>query len=212
MTALLKFSRAVDALNCRIGAWVGWLVLVAVLVSAGNAIVRKTFNVSSNAWLEVQWLAFSMVFLLCASWTLHDNEHIRIDIVSNMLPKRWRDWIDVIGHALYLIPVALVMVVTGWPFFLRSFLQNELSPNAGGLVVWPAKFLVPLAFALLLLQGVSELIKRVAVMRGAIRDPHAVHGYSAASEVERLMMALADEEAVKRAAGLAVKPNAARPE
>ncbi len=200
MTALLKFSRAVDAVNRRLGIWIAWMILVAVLVSAGNATVRKIFNMSSNAWLEVQWLLFSAVFLLCASWTLRDNEHIRIDIVSNMASKRTRDWIDIVGHTLFLIPVSLVMVVTGWPFFLRSFLQNEQSSNAGGLAVWPGKFLVPLAFALLLAQGVSELIKRIAIMRGMMEDPHAATGHPAISEAERLLLALADEAAAKLAA------------
>jgi TRAP-type mannitol/chloroaromatic compound transport system permease small subunit len=209
MTTLLRFSRAVDAANRWLGTWIAWMILVAVLVSAGNATVRKVFNTSSNAWLEIQWLLFSAVFLLCASWTLRDNEHIRIDIVSNMASKRTRDWIEVIGHALFLIPVTLVMVATGWPFFLRSFLQNEQSSNAGGLLVWPAKFLVPLGFALLLAQGVSELIKRVAIMRGLMEDPHTAAGHAAAAaEAERLVAALAEEAAAR----LAAKPPAARPD
>jgi len=199
MAALLTLSRGIDAFNRWLGNWIAWLLLVAVLVSAGNAIARKAFNVSSNSWLEVQWLLFSAVFLFCASWTLQDNEHIRIDIVSNLLSKRKRDWIDVIGHVFYLIPVTAVMVATGWPFFVKSFLLNEQSTNAGGLAVWPAKLLIPIAFALLFVQGISELIKRIAIMQGLIEDKHAAVGHHAAAEAEaeRLRLAL-EEEARKK--------------
>jgi len=190
LEGLLKLSRAIDAVNLRIGKWVAWLVVAAVLVSAVNATVRKLFDTSSNAWLELQWYLFSVVFLLCASWTLMVNEHIRIDIVNNLLPKRLRNWIDVIGHAFFLLPFCVVMIATGWPFFLASWRVNEVSTNAGGLLVWPIKFFVPFAFFLLFLQGISELIKRIAVMRGVIPDPYAGSGSSAEAEAQELIKAL----------------------
>lgn len=187
MSGLLALSRAIDAVNYRIGKWVAWFVVAAVLVSAANATIRKLFDTSSNAWLELQWYLFAAVFLLCASWTLMVNEHIRIDIVNNAFPKRLRNWIDVIGHIFFLIPFTLVMIVTGWPFFLASWRVNEVSTNAGGLLVWPIKFLVPLAFVLLFFQGISELIKRIAVMRGLIPDPYVGGGSSAEAEVQELI-------------------------
>ena len=190
MRGLLALSRAVDAVNSRIGKWVAWLVVAAVLVSAANATIRKVFDTSSNAWLELQWYLFSAVFLLCASWTLMANEHIRIDIVNNFLPKRLRNWIDVAGHLLFLTPFTLVMIVTGLPFFLASWRVNEVSSNAGGLLVWPVKLLVPVAFVLLFFQGISELIKRIAVMRGEIPDPYVGGGSSAEAEAHELIKAL----------------------
>jgi TRAP-type mannitol/chloroaromatic compound transport system permease small subunit len=190
LNGLLALSRAIDAVNIRIGKWVAWLVVVAVVISAGNAIIRKVFDTSSNSWLELQWILFSAVFLLCASWTLIANEHIRIDIVNTMFPKRVRDWIDVFGHLFFLLPFTLVMIVTGWPFFLASWRVNEQSVNAGGLAQWPAKFLVPLAFFLLFFQGISELIKRIAVIRGAIPDPYAHREHPAEAEVKELLQAI----------------------
>jgi TRAP-type mannitol/chloroaromatic compound transport system permease small subunit len=171
--ALLPASRQIDAFNQRLGKWVSWLILAMVLISATNATVRKVFDTSSNAWLELQWVLFSMVFLLCSPWTLLVNEHIRIDIVNNMLPKQVRNTIDLVGHALFLLPLSLLMAVTGLPFFLRSYRINEQSMNAGGLPQWPAKSLVFLGFSLLFLQGISELIKRIAIMRGLIADTAA---------------------------------------
>ena len=190
MSALLKVSRAIDAVNLRIGKWVAWLIVLAVFISAGNAVSRKAFDLSSNAWLELQWYLFSAVFLLCASWTLMANEHIRIDILNNMLPKRAQNWIDVFGHIFFLLPFAFVIVWTGWPFFLASWEINEQSGSAGGLVVWPVKALVPLGFALLFLQGISELIKRIAVMRGMIPDPYASQERPIEAEVKELLQAI----------------------
>jgi TRAP-type mannitol/chloroaromatic compound transport system permease small subunit len=175
-----------------VGKRLAWLILVAVVVSALNAIVRKAFDTSSNSWLELQWLLFSVVFLLCSSWTLLDNEHIRIDIVNNMLPKKLRDSIDVVGHAFFLLPLCIVMIITGVPFFKRSIEINEQSGNAGGLPQWPAKSLIMIGFAMLLVQGISELIKRIAVMRGLIPDPHASQVDPIEAEVEHLV------EAIKR--------------
>jgi TRAP-type mannitol/chloroaromatic compound transport system permease small subunit len=172
--ALLPVSRGIDAFNLRLGRWVSWLILVMVLISATNATVRKVFDTSSNAWLELQWVLFSVVFLLCSPWTLLANEHIRIDIVNNLFPKRVRNIIDVVGHAFFLLPLCLLMIVTGLPFFLRSYEINEQSMNAGGLPQWPAKSLVLLGFSVLFIQGVSELVKRLAIMRGLIPDTAAV--------------------------------------
>ena len=187
MQSLLNISRGIDALTRWLGKRLAWLILVAVIVSALNATVRKTFDISSNSWLELQWVLFSIVFLLCSSWTLLDNEHIRIDIVNNLLPKKMRDSIDVIGHAFFLAPLCIVMIITGGPFFMRSFEINEQSGNAGGLPQWPAKSLIIIGFTMLLVQGMSELIKRIAVMRGLIPDPHASQVNAIEAEVEHLV-------------------------
>ncbi len=172
MNAALMLSSAIDRLNEAIGKCTYWLILVAVLISTTNAIIRKVFDSSSNAWLEAQWQLFGAVFMLCAAYTFLKNEHIRIDIINSRLPKRVRDWIDLLGHFLFLMPFVILMIVDGVPFFITSYLQNEQSSNAGGLAQWPAKALIPLGFMLLFLQGVSEIIKRIAVMRGDIEDPH----------------------------------------
>jgi TRAP-type mannitol/chloroaromatic compound transport system permease small subunit len=190
LQSLLKMSRGIDAFTRWVGKRLAWLILVAVVVSALNAIVRKTFDTSSNSWLELQWLLFSVVFLMCSSWTLLDNEHIRIDIVNNMLPKKLRDSIDVVGHAFFLMPLCIVMIITGVPFFKRSFEINEQSGNAGGLPQWPAKSLIMIGFTMLLVQGISELIKRIAVMRGLIPDPHASQVHALEAEVEHLVEAI----------------------
>lgn len=187
MQILLALSGAIDAVNSRLGRWLSWLVLVVVLISATNATVRKVFDTSSNAWLELQWILFGVIFLLCSPWTLLSNEHIRIDIINSMLPKKARDIIDVVGHTLFLLPLTIVMIVTSWPFFLRSFAIKEQSLNAGGLPQWPAKSLVVIGFTLLFFQGISELIKRIAVMRGLIADPYSRAPHSAEAEAERLV-------------------------
>jgi len=187
LQSLLKISRGIDAFTRWLGKRLAWLILVAVVVSALNAIVRKTFDTSSNSWLELQWVLFSIVFLLCSAWTLLDNEHIRIDIVNNLLPSKVRDAIDIVGHAFFLIPLCIVMIITGGPFFMRSVEINEQSGNAGGLPQWPAKSLIIIGFTLLLVQGISELIKRIAVMRGLIPDPHASQVHAIEAEVEHLV-------------------------
>jgi TRAP-type mannitol/chloroaromatic compound transport system permease small subunit len=190
LQSLLTMSRGIDAFTRWVGKRLAWLILVAVVVSALNAIVRKSFDTSSNSWLELQWVLFSIVFLLCSSWTLLDNEHIRIDIVNNMLPKQVRNSIDVIGHAFFLIPLTFVMIITGGPFFMRSVEINEQSGNAGGLPQWPAKSLIIIGFTMLLVQGISELIKRIAVMRGLIPDPHASQVNAIEAEIEHLVEAI----------------------
>lgn len=189
MTALLALSRAIDAVNARIGKIVSWLIVAAVLVSSINAIVRKVFDLSSNSWLELQWVLFAAVFLCCSPWTLIDNEHIRIDIVNARLSRKVRNWIDLLGGVFFLLPFTIVMLVTSWPFFLNSYRINEQSLNAGGLPQWPAKMLVPLGFALLFVQAISEIIKRVAIMQGRMEDPHEGASSHAVleAEVERLL-------------------------
>ena len=188
MDWLLRTSRAIDALNQRIGKSLAWLILVVVLISATNATVRKLFDTSSNAWLELQWVLFGVVFLLCAPWTLLSNEHVRIDIINSLLPKKLRNIIELIGHIFFLLPLTIIMVVTSVPFFVRSFRINEQSMNAGGLPQWPAKSLIMIGFALLFLQGISELIKRIAVMQGVIADPHEGGAHSAVeAEAERIL-------------------------
>jgi TRAP-type mannitol/chloroaromatic compound transport system permease small subunit len=190
LQALLNLSRGIDAFTRWTGKRLAWLILVAIIISAVNAIIRKGFDVSSNSWLELQWVLFGIVFLLCSPWTLLDNEHIRIDIVNNLFSKRWRDIIDVIGHVFFLLPLCIVMIITGGPFFMRSVEVNEQSGNAGGLPQWPAKSLVIIGFAFLLVQGISELIKRIAVMRGLIPDPHASQVSALEAEVEHLVEAI----------------------
>ncbi len=190
MQSLLKISRGIDVFTRWLGKRLAWLILVAVVVSTLNASVRKIFDTSSNSWLELQWVLFSIVFLLCSSWTLLDNEHIRIDIVNNLLPKQVRSSIDAIGHAFFLIPLCIVMIITGGPFFMRSVEINEQSGNAGGLPQWPAKSLIIIGFTMLLVQGISELIKRIAVMRGLIPDPHASLVPALEAEVEHLVEVL----------------------
>lgn len=190
MQALLKLSNRIDAFTRWTGKRLAWLIMLAVVVSAINAIVRKSFDVSSNSWLELQWVLFSIVFLMCSPWTLLDNEHIRIDIINQLLSKRTRDIIDVIGHVFFLLPLTIVMIVTGGPFFMRSVEINEQSGNAGGLPQWPAKSLIIIGFAFLFVQGISELIKRIAVMRGLIPDPHASQVHALEAEVEHLVEAI----------------------
>lgn len=190
MQALLKLSRGIDAFTRWTGKRLAWLILVAVIISAVNAVVRKAFDTSSNSWLELQWVLFSIVFLLCSPWTLLDNEHIRIDIFNSMMPKKARNIVDIIGHAFFLLPLTIVMMITGVPFFQRSFDVNEQSGNAGGLPQWPAKSLIMIAFAFLFVQGISELIKRIAVMRGLIPDPHESQVKAIEAEVEHLVQAI----------------------
>ena len=190
LKALLPMTRVIDAFSTWLGKRLAWLILAAVIVSAVNATVRKVFDTSSNSWLELQWVLFSIVFLLCSPWTLLANEHIRIDIVNNLLPKWLRDTIDVVGHAFFLLPLTVILIITGIPFFFRSFEINEQSGNAGGLPQWPSKALVMIAFALLFLQGLSELVKRLAVMRDLIPDPHAGQKSSLETEAEELIGAM----------------------
>jgi TRAP-type mannitol/chloroaromatic compound transport system permease small subunit len=178
---LLAVSRWIDAATRFIGQTVAWLIVLAALVSATNAVVRKLFDLSSNAWLELQWWLFAAVFLLAAPWTLALNEHIRIDIVNERLPRWVRNAIELVGHIFFLLPMAALVVWTSWPFFVVSYEQNEQSVNYGGLPQWPIKFLIPVAFALLFVQGISELIKRIAIMTGDLPEGGAGPHHPAAS-------------------------------
>ena len=171
MSVLLAISRAIDALNELIGRWVAWLILVSILVSSGNAVIRKVLNTSSNAWLELQWYLFGAAFLLAAAYTLKQNEHIRIDVVYFLFPRRVQHWIDLLGHILFLMPFALLMIFYLVPYVSLSFRSGEMSTNAGGLIIWPAKALLLAGFLLLGIQGVSEIIKKIAVLTGIMEDP-----------------------------------------
>ena len=171
MKLLLSFSRAIDALNEHVGKLSYWLILAAVLISTGNAIIRYSLNMSSNAWLEIQWYLFSFVFLFCAGYTLLHNQHVRIDVISGHLSARGRAWIDIFGTIFFLLPMAIAIMWLSWPVFLDAYRSNEVSTNAGGLTVWPARLMLPVGFFLLVLQGLSELIKRIAFLRGLIPDP-----------------------------------------
>ena len=171
MGALLGLSRGIDRVNLFIGRWVAWLVLAAVLISAGNAIIRKIFNTSSNAWLEAQWYLFGGAFMLAAAYTLAQNEHIRIDVVYGKFSRRVQHWIDLLGHLLFLMPFVLLMVYFLVPYVAMSFRSGEVSSSAGGLIVWPAKAILLAGFLLLAFQGVSEIIKKIAIMRGDMEDP-----------------------------------------
>jgi TRAP-type mannitol/chloroaromatic compound transport system permease small subunit len=193
---LLRISALIDRLNEGVGKLVYWLVLIAVLISAGNAIVRKLFNMSSNAFLETQWYLFSAVFLLCAGFTLLRNEHVRIDVIAGRLSPRAQAWIDVFGTIFFLMPMALLFLYLSWPVFVRTFTQGEVSTNAGGLMIWPARLLVPIGFALLSLQGLSELVKRIAFLTGRGPDPIVRHDAGAAEkELAEEIRRLAEEKA-----------------
>lgn len=194
MAALLKLSQVIDTINERIGKTMAWAIVVAILVSAINAIIRRFFGISSNAWLELQWYLFGAVFMLCAAWTLKANEHIRIDIVSGRLSKRSRDRIDIFGHLFFLLPFVAVMIWLSVPYFWRSYLSGEVSSNAGGLLIWPAKGLILLGFISLGFQWLSELIKRIAIMRGDLVDEEGTTS-SVEAEAERLLHELGDPNA-----------------
>ena len=171
MQALLRLSRGIDWLNAQVGKYVIWLILAATVVSGLNAVVRKVFHTSSNAFLEVQWYFFAASFLLAAGYTLLEKEHVKVDVLNAKLKLRTRVWIDIVGFALFLTPMCLLVIYYGVPFFLQAWNSGEMSSNAGGLIRWPVYLMMPLGFALLLLQGISELIKRIAFLQGLIDDP-----------------------------------------
>ena len=171
MRRLIGISKAIDALNERLGRGVSWLVLAAVLIAAGNATTRKLFSLSSNAWLEAQWYLFSAVFLIAAGWTLLKSEHVKVDLVYGRLPRKAQLYIDVVGTLLFLVPFCLITIHLSWPIVVAKFQSAEVSNNTGGLLLWPVWLLIPLGFSLLFLQGVSELIKRIAVLNGKLPDP-----------------------------------------
>jgi TRAP-type mannitol/chloroaromatic compound transport system permease small subunit len=182
MKALLSLSRLIDSANEHIGRAVYWLVLVAVLVSAGNASIRYIFNASSNAWLEIQWYLFSAVFLFCSGYALLHNQHVRIDVISGRLSAQARAWIDIFGTVFFLLPMAIAIMWLSWPVFIEAYQRHEVSTNAGGLIIWPARLMLPIGFFLLIMQGLSELIKRIAFLRGLIPDPSEKHEGPSAEE------------------------------
>lgn len=186
MKPLLKLSNIIDAFNNRIGQGLMWLILAAVLISAGNAFIRKLFNVSSNAFLEVQWYLFAAVFMLGAGYTFLKNAHVRIDFLSSRLSAKARNWIDVIGIILFLMPLCYLLITLGWPLFVNAYQSGEMSQNAGGLIRWPAYMIIPVGMGLLLLQGLSELIKRFAYLSGHIDDPLGHHDNPEEEELKQL--------------------------
>jgi len=179
----MAVSRAIDKLNDSIAAAVSWALLLAVLICAGNALVRYSLNMSSNAWLEIQWYLFAAVFMLASPHTLRRDEHVRIDVVTGRFSKRTQVWLDLFGYLFFLMPVCLVILYYGIPFGMLSVRSAEMSSNAGGLIVWPAKILVPIGFALMILQGISEIIKRIAYLRGRL-DASAFSKHATTPEEE----------------------------
>jgi len=172
MSGLLALSRGIDRFNELVGKWVSWLILAAILISAGNAAIRKAFNMSSNAWLELQWYLFGAAWLLAAAYTLKQNEHIRIDIVHGIWSRRVQHWIDLLGHIFFLMPFVLLMIYYFIPYFMAAFNSGEHSPSAGGLLIWPARLSLLAGFLLLAIQGISEIIKKIAIMNGLLEDPN----------------------------------------
>jgi len=195
MAPLLKLSGLIDSLNELLGKVIMWLVLAAVLISSGNAIIRKAFDMSSNAWLEIQWYLFAGVFMLGVGYVLLKNAHVRIDFIASRLSKRTNAIIDLIGLIIFTIPLALILVDLSWPLFTRALQSGEMSANAGGLIRWPVILLVPVGFAILALQGLSELIKRVAFLTGHRKEPFSVE--EGQSDEEKLAAELAAEAEAK---------------
>ena len=195
MPTLLKLSHLIDGLNERIGKLAYWLVLAAVLVSAGNATSRSLFELSSNAWLELQWVLFSAVFLLCGGYALLHQSHVRIDVVYSRWSRRTQLWIDIFGTVFFLLPMAILILVLSWPVFMHAYASNETSANAGGLIIWPARLLMPVGFFLLTAQGFSELIKRIAILRGVMPDPTlAGDGMSAEEELAKAILSARNDQ------------------
>jgi TRAP-type mannitol/chloroaromatic compound transport system permease small subunit len=196
MQSLLQFSRAVDALSAWIGRVVMWLILLTTFISAGNAIVRKVFNTSSNALLEIQWYIFAAVFMLGAGYAFLRNAHVRIDFISSKFSARTRNWIDIGGIVIFMFPLCYMMITLSWPLFHNAWVSGEMSSNSGGLIRWPVYAMIPLGFALLALQGFSELIKRLAFLKGM--GPDALD-HSGPSEAELLAKEIAEQEKARQA-------------
>lgn len=199
MQAFLQLSRFIDAVNERIGRLMMWAILAATLISAGNAIIRKVFGTSSNAWLEVQWYLFAAVFMLGGGYAFLRNVHVRIDFVSSKFSARTRNWIDIVGIVVFLFPLCLMLIIEGWPVFERAWVSGEMSSNAGGLIRWPVYLLIPVGFAILMAQGVSEIIKRAAFLTGNGPD---VLAHKEPDDAEVLLKELTEaEEQQARLAG-----------
>lgn len=199
MQALLVIARSIDRITEAIGKSVMWLILAAILVSATNAILRKAFNMSSNAWLELQWYLYGAAFLLAAAYTLQQNEHIRIDIFYGTRSRRTQNWIDLFGHVFFLMPFVVLMSWLMVPYALQAYRSGQISTNAGGLIIWPARALLAAGFLLLVFQGISEIIKKVAVIKGLIEDPHSFISAHEAAELEGAAIAAALAAAEKEA-------------
>lgn len=199
MRVLLNISGLIDRCNNWIGRMIMWLVLVTVLISAANAVMRKAFNIGSNAFLEIQWYIFAAVFMLGAGYVMLKNAHVRIDFISSRLSKRTNAWIDAIGIVVFTIPLSLVMVELGWPLFARAWSSGEVSHNAGGLIRWPVLLLVPLGFSILILQSVSELIKRIAFLQGRIPEPFSPDEHRSDEEIMAEELAARSDPAASRA-------------
>lgn len=202
MQPLLAAARGIDRISAGVGRAVAWLIFVAIVVSAGNAIVRKAFNMSSNTWLELQWYLFGAAFMGAAAYTLQQNEHIRIDIVYGAFSRRVQNWIDLLGHVLFLLPFVVLMAWMLVPYAWAAYQSGQISTNAGGLIIWPARAILAAGFVLLVAQALAEIIKKVAVMRGLIEDPHEFVSAHQAAELEGAALAaevarLAAEEARK---------------
>lgn len=191
MGGLLALSRGIDRVNSFIGRAASWLILIAIFVSAGNAIIRKVFNESSNTWLELQWYLYGGAFLLAAAYTLLENEHIRIDILYGAQPRRRQHWIDLFGHVFFLMPLVILTLWLAWPWLVTSYNRMEMSNNAGGLLRWPAKAVLFAGFVLLFFQGISEIVKKIAIMRGLIEDPHAIKGHHVPLDLDPALLARA---------------------
>lgn len=198
MHALLNFSKLIDWLNAQVGKYAIWLILASTVISGINAVVRKVFNTSSNAYLEVQWYLFAASFLIVAGYTLLNQEHVKIDVVSSRLSKRGQIWIDVVGFSLFLIPMCLTILWYSIPFVVKGMVSGEVSSNAGGLIRWPVYAMIPLGFGLLLLQGVSELIKRIGFLQGLIEDPtHKKEEKTAEEELAEAILKQAEAKAAQ---------------
>ena len=189
MQAFLSVARAIDRATEAIGKLVMWAIFAAVIVSAGNAIVRKAFNMSSNTWLELQWYLFGAAFMLASAYTLQQNEHIRIDVFYGTRTRRTQHWIDLLGHMFFTLPFVVLMTWLLVPYAWQAFRSGQISTNAGGLIIWPARAILAAGFALLIAQAISEIIKKIAVMRGLIEDPHPFVSAHEAAELEGAQLA-----------------------
>jgi len=205
MNAFLALSRVIDAINVRVGRTVMWLTLLVVIVSAGNAVVRKVFQVSSNAWLELQWYLFGAMFLLTAGYTLLRNEHVRVDVLASRLPRRKQIYIEIFGVIFFLMPACILIMVLSWPMFMDSFISNEQSSNSGGLVRWPVKLLIPIGFALLVAAGISHLIKCIGFLKGMCPDPMQRDSANAEAELAEEIAREAREREDARLASIAAE-------
>ena len=202
MNFLLQFARLVDRLSEAVGRAAIWLVLVVVIISAGNAVSRFALNMSSNAWLEIQWYLFSGIFLLCAAYVLKKNEHIRIDVIAGRMSERAQNWIDIFGILVFLLPMALIVGYLSWPVFVNAWHSNELSPSPGGLIRWPVRLLMPIGFALLILQAIAELIKRIAFLTG--HGPNVLLKATGPSAEEELAAAIKKHQVAPEVADIVI--------